>query len=116
DLTGDDATAVEASWYGDHPRQVPLGADFHSRRLKLVASQDKQVAQEHRHRGTVEQRRRAGLQAVADERFAGLITGVSPWGELPKIMDLVATPGQFSDDTVCHVVEYPNTIEGVLHV
>ncbi|WP_430513570.1 zinc-dependent alcohol dehydrogenase [Pannonibacter phragmitetus] len=36
---GDEATVLELSWYGAKPVSVPLGADFHSRRLVLKSTQ-----------------------------------------------------------------------------
>src|SRR5437660_550146 len=51
-LAGDEATIVELSWYGTGEVAVPLGEAFHSRRLRLVASQVGQVAPSHRSRWT----------------------------------------------------------------
>ena len=36
---GLEARILELSWYGDAAVPVPLGGAFHSRRLRLVASQ-----------------------------------------------------------------------------
>lgn len=113
---GTDATVVEASWYGQHQPRVPLGSDFHARRLNIVASQVGEVAVGHRHRRTTVQRRQAGLAALTDDRFDDLITGVSPWHELPHIMDAVTEPGEFATSTLCHVLDYQNVEEGVPHV
>src|SRR5207302_3831076 len=38
-IAGEEATIVELSWYGAGDVAVPLGEAFHSRRLRLVASQ-----------------------------------------------------------------------------
>ena len=51
-LAGEEATIVELSWYGAGEVAVPLGEAFHSRRLRLVASQVGKVAPSHRSRWT----------------------------------------------------------------
>lgn len=106
ELTGDDGTVVEASWYGTHSPAVPLGADFHARRLRIVASQVGQVAAGHRLRRTRAQRLRAALDALRDERFDALITGTSPWHELPAILDAICRPTELAATTLCHTFEY----------
>lgn len=113
ELAGDDGTVVEASWYGERSPAVPLGADFHARRLSIVASQVGQVAAGQRHRRTTKQRQQAGLDALIDDRFDDLITGVSAWYELPQIMDAVTAPGEFAAATLCHVFEYDDTERGI---
>ncbi len=112
-ITGDDGTVIEASWYGENAPAVPLGADFHARRLNIVASQVGQVAAGHRHRRTTDQRRATGLAALTDPRFDDLITGVSAWHELPQIMDAVTIPGEFAAATLCHVFEYHDIERGI---
>lgn len=113
EITGDDGTVVEASWYGERSPEVPLGADFHARRLNIVASQVGEVATGQRHRRTTTQRREAGLEALADDRFDDLITGVSAWHELPQIMDAVTTDSDFAAETLCHVLEYTDIERGI---
>lgn len=107
EIVGDDGVVIEASWYGDNAPAVPLGADFHARRLNIIASQVGQVPPGHRHRRTTAQRKAAGLAALRDDRFDDLITGVSHWTQLPQIMHQATTPGDFADATLCHVFEYP---------
>ncbi|HJF13991.1 MAG TPA: zinc-binding alcohol dehydrogenase, partial [Enteractinococcus helveticum] len=107
EIAGDDGVIIEASWYGDNAPAVPLGADFHARRLSIIASQVGQVPPGHRHRRTTAQRQATGLAALRDDRFDDLITGVSHWTQLPQIMDQATTPGHFADATLCHVFEYP---------
>ncbi|WP_019482992.1 zinc-dependent alcohol dehydrogenase, partial [Arthrobacter sp. TB 23] len=38
-LLGDEGEVIEMSWYGTRSPEVPLGADFHARRLSIRASQ-----------------------------------------------------------------------------
>lgn len=113
EIAGDDGTVIEASWYGENSPAVPLGADFHARRLNIVASQVGQVALGQRHRRTTKQRQQAGLDALSDDRFDDLITGVSAWHELPKVMDAVTEPGEFAAATLCHVFTYDDTERGI---
>lgn len=102
ELTGDDGTVIEASWYGTHEPQVPLGAGFHARRLSIVASQVGQVAAGQRARRTRTQRLCQALDALHDDRFDALITGTTDWSELPAVMDGILTdPG-----ILCHVIDY----------
>ncbi|QIN29902.1 zinc-dependent alcohol dehydrogenase [Brevibacterium luteolum] len=101
-LTGDDGTVVEASWYGTDAPRVPLGADFHARRLSIIASQVGQVAAGQRARRTRAQRLGQALHALHDERFDALITGSTDWSELPVVMDRVLT----DPASLCHIVDY----------
>lgn len=113
EITGDDGTIIEASWYGDHAPAVPLGVDFHARRLNIIASQVGAVAAGQRHRRTTTQRRQMGLDVLDDPRFDDLITGVSAWYELPQVMDAVTTQSDFADATLCHVFDYTDTERGL---
>jgi 2-desacetyl-2-hydroxyethyl bacteriochlorophyllide A dehydrogenase len=79
---GFEGTIVEMSWYGDKPVQVDLGGAFHSRRLRLVASQVGHVAPSRRARWT--HRRRV-------EAAAGLLAAV------PALDALVAEEIAFED-------------------
>lgn len=115
EITGDDGTIVEASWYGEHTPSVPLGADFHARRLRIVASQVGQVAAGQRARRTTRQRMQLALNALHDDRFDDLITGVSPWEALPSTMDELTIPGPLARHSLCHILEYTDSKEG-LHV
>ena len=111
EIVGDDGVVIEASWYGENAPAVPLGADFHSRRLSIIASQVGEVPPGHRHRRTTAQRKATGLAALSDARFDGLITGVSPWHDLPQVMNQATTPGEFASATLCHVFDYTDTQE-----
>ncbi|GAA4390723.1 zinc-binding alcohol dehydrogenase [Brevibacterium sp. NPDC049920] len=105
-LTGDDGTVVEASWYGTRSPAVPLGADFHARRLSIVASQVGQVAAGRRLRRTRVERMRAALAALADERFDALLTGTSPWHALPQVMEEISGDTALAAATLCHVIDH----------
>lgn len=102
---GDDATLVELSWYGARSPQVPLGADFHARRLRILGSQVGEVAQPRRLRRTRRQRLQFALQML-DERFDTLITGRSPLRQLPTLMTSLAEDAPPVRGTICHVIDH----------
>jgi 2-desacetyl-2-hydroxyethyl bacteriochlorophyllide A dehydrogenase len=102
-LAGFESTVVDLSWYGDQPVQVPLGGAFHSQRLSIASSQVGQVAARQRTRWTYRRRLTAALRLLNDDALDALITGESPFEELPTVMArLSTTPG----DTLCHRILY----------
>lgn len=106
EITGDDGTVVEASWFGSRAPTVPLGADFHARRLSIVASQAGQVAEGRRARRTRAQRLQTALRALRDDRFDALLTGESPRQDLPRVMDAITGDTDLARTTLCHVLTY----------
>jgi threonine dehydrogenase-like Zn-dependent dehydrogenase len=86
-----DGEVIEASWYGDRPVTLALGADFHSRRLTIRSSQVGAVARRRRGTRSTRDRLTLALQLLQDDAFDALLTGDSPWTELPAVMDGLAT-------------------------
>ncbi|WP_150460682.1 MDR/zinc-dependent alcohol dehydrogenase-like family protein [Nesterenkonia ebinurensis] len=105
EITGDDGVVVEMSWYGAQQPRVPLGADFHARRLSLVSTQVGQVAAPKRLRRTRRERLTAALNLL-DERFDALVTGHSPLEQLPAVMEDFACGKVWTRDEILHVVTY----------
>lgn len=103
-LTGEDGVLVEQSWFGDRNPPVPLGADFHARRLRIVASQVGAVAQPRRLRRTPRQRLSAALELL-DDRFDALLAPAVALSELPELMDRLAE-GESPPQGVCPVVDH----------
>lgn len=102
-LAAFEATVLDLSWYGDAPVSVPLGENFHSRRLVLRSSQVGAVALARRANRSRRDRLRLALELLRDPVFDALLTGESAFDALPETMArLVADPG----DTLCHVVTY----------
>jgi threonine dehydrogenase-like Zn-dependent dehydrogenase len=102
-LAGFEATVLEMSWYGDRSVPVPLGEAFHSRRLTLRSSQVGAVATAQRARWSPRRRMALALDLLADPVFDGLLTGTSPFEELPATLARLAnTP----DGVLCHVITY----------
>jgi 2-desacetyl-2-hydroxyethyl bacteriochlorophyllide A dehydrogenase len=102
-LAGFESTVVEMSWYGDRMVPLSLGRAFHSRRLTLKSSQVGTVAASQRSRWDTRRRMRLALRQLADPALEALITGESPFEELPAVMaKLASTPG----NTLCHRIKY----------
>jgi threonine dehydrogenase-like Zn-dependent dehydrogenase len=102
-LAGFEATIVEMSWYGDRLVPVPLGEAFHSRRLTLKSSQVGHIAPSQRPRWDARRRMQLGLSLLTERALDTLITGESPFEDLPRVMArLAASPG----DTICYRITY----------
>ena len=87
---GFEGTIVEMSWYGGKPTRVHLGGAFHSRRLKIIASQVGQVAGERRSRWSPSRRVAAAVELLAwpglDALVAEEIAFEDAARELPRIL------------------------------
>lgn len=105
EIAGDDAVIIEASWYGDHTPQVPLGADFHARRLRLLSTQVSEVAAPMRLRRSRRERLATAL-SLLDERFDAVVTGHSPVENLPQVIDDFAAGAEWTREQLLHVVTY----------
>ena len=107
-LAGDDGDVIEMSWYADRKVTVPLGEDFHARRLSIRASQVGVVARARRHRRTNADRLQLAVSLLRDPGFDEFLTGSSTLEELP---DVVQRLSDGTLDALCHVIEYPATTE-----
>jgi threonine dehydrogenase-like Zn-dependent dehydrogenase len=103
ELLADEGEVIELSWYGSEAVSVPLGSVFHPRRLVVRASQVSEVAASRRARRTHADRLRLALDLLRDDAFDALITGSSPFAELPDTMRRL-TSGELP--ALCHVVDY----------
>jgi hypothetical protein len=82
---------------------LSLGHAFHSRRLTVKSSQVGSVAESQRSRWDTRRRMRLALQQLADPVLDALITGESPFEDLPAVMaKLASAPG----NTLCHRIRY----------
>lgn len=98
-----EGTVIELSWYGDRQVTVSLGEAFHSSRLSIRASQVGVVAAARRGSRTHRDRLALALELLRDPAFDALLTGSSPFDQLPKVMAAIAAgdlPG------LCHSVSY----------
>lgn len=103
DLLAAEGTAVELSWYGDREVKVSLGATFHSRRLSLRASQVSTISPAMLGRRTSADRLALALELLKDPAFDAIITGHSPFHDLPEVMNRLAS-GDLP--AICHVIDY----------
>lgn len=103
-LAGDEGDVVEMSWYANREVTLPLGEDFHARRLSIRASQVGVVARARRHRRTNADRLDLAVSLLTDPVFDAFITGASPFSELPETVQGLANG---SLNALCHVIEYP---------
>lgn len=103
ELAQPEGTVLDLSWYGDRPVAVPLGEAFHSSRLTLRSSQVGAVAPARRATRSHRDRLALALELLRDPAFDTLLTGCSPFAELPEVMARIAAgslPG------LCHAIDY----------
>ncbi|TDB73578.1 zinc-binding alcohol dehydrogenase [Micromonospora sp. KC721] len=102
DLLAPEGTVVELSWYGDRPVRLALGGAFHSGRLTIRSSQVGTVSP-NRARRSYAQRLALALELLADPAFDVLLTGRSPFTDLPDVLDRLAAG---SLPALCHLITY----------
>ncbi|MFB8387261.1 zinc-binding alcohol dehydrogenase [Microbacterium sp. NPDC055910] len=94
---------IEASWFGSREVSLPLGEDFHSRRLTIRSSQVGVVPARRRGTRTTGDRLEIALRLLRDPAYDALLTGESSWTRLPETMAAIAAgdlPG------LCHVIDW----------
>lgn len=101
---GMEATVLELSWYGDRPVSVPLGEAFHSRRLTLKSSQVGRIPTERASRWDHRRRMEKALALLLDPSLDALISGESPFDDLPRVMSELSRDGS---GVLCHRILYP---------
>jgi Zn-dependent alcohol dehydrogenase len=94
---------IEASWFGDRFVRLPLGADFHSRRLTIRSSQVGTVSARRRATRTTADRLALALDLLRDPAFDALLTAESSWRDLPAVMAAMAS-GVSHD--LCHTIDW----------
>ena len=106
-LAGDDSDVIELSWFADKEVTLPLGEDFHARRLTIRSSQVGAVALPRRHRRTNAQRLQLAAATLKDPVFDTFLSSECQFQNLPtSLVKLFERPGGF-----CHVVAYPKPEE-----
>jgi 2-desacetyl-2-hydroxyethyl bacteriochlorophyllide A dehydrogenase len=104
EAAGPEATVVELSWFGDRPVPLPLGESFHARRLTIRSSQVARIPPYRAPRWDHGRRMALALRLLRDPALDVLLTGESPFQELPAVMERLARDG---GDTLCHRIRYP---------
>jgi threonine dehydrogenase-like Zn-dependent dehydrogenase len=100
---GFEAPIVELSWYGEGTVAASLGGAFHSRRLRLVASQVSHVAPNHRPRWNHRRRLETALSLLQDPILDRLITDEIDFDEAPLQLPRLLSP---SAPGVATVIRY----------
>ncbi len=103
ELLAPEGTVIELSWYGDREVRLALGGSFHSDRLSIRSSQVGTVAPARRNSRTPSDRLALALDLLRDPAFDALITGETPFEELPEVLSKLAGG---SLPALCHVVTY----------
>ncbi|MDX3189141.1 zinc-binding alcohol dehydrogenase [Streptomyces sp. MN03-5084-2B] len=83
ELLAPEGEVVELSWYGDRRISVPLGENFHSRRLVIRSSQVGTVARPDR---SYAERLAVALDLLADPAFEALVSGECAFKDLPSVL------------------------------
>ena len=106
ELLAPEGTVLELSWYGDRPVTLSLGGAFHSGRLAIRSSQVGTVSPARRGSRSYADRMALALRLLRDPAFDALITGSSPFEQLPGVL------ARLADGTLpalCHLITYGNT-------
>ena len=103
DLAGFEAVVVELSWFGSQQVSLPLGEAFHARRLTIRSSQVGHVATSQRTRWDRRRRMQLALSLLKAPELDVLISGESPFEDLPRVMHDLSTPGHVA---LCHRIRY----------
>ena len=103
ELLAPEGTVIDLSWYGDNEVRLSLGGAFHSGRLGIRASQVGTVSPARRGRRTTADRLALALELLRDPAFDALLTGQSPFSELPDVMARL-TAGSLP--ALCHTITY----------
>src|ERR671937_3116524 len=103
DLLAPEGTVIDLSWYGDSEVRLSLGGAFHAGRLRIRSSQVGTVSPMRGARRTPADRLALALGLLHDPAFDVLLTGRSPFDELPDVMARLAA-GQLP--ALCHTITY----------
>jgi threonine dehydrogenase-like Zn-dependent dehydrogenase len=102
-LLAPEATVIDLSWYGDEEVRLSLGGAFHTGRLGIRSSQVGTVSPARSARRTTADRLALALDLLRDPAFDVVLTGESPFDELPDVMARLADG---SLPALCHTITY----------
>ena len=103
ELLADEGTVLDLSWYGDGEVTLSLGGRFHSGRLSIRASQVGMVAPARRANRSMRDRLVLALELLRDPAFDILLSGCSPFEDLPVVLRDLAD-GILP--ALCHTISY----------
>ena len=104
DLTANEGTILEMSWYGDQEIQLHLGGSFHTGRKKIIASQVSLVAQGKRNLYDHKRRKEVVFRLLGNPVFDRLPCEIIPFDNLPELFHKIRA-GTY--DSFCSMVKYP---------
>ncbi len=102
-LAGFEATVLELSWFGDQPVLLPLGEDYHAKRLILRSSQVGTVSQAQRARWDHRRRLALALSLLTEPALDIMIGAECRFEQLPEVM---AGPCREANGALCWRVVY----------
>jgi threonine dehydrogenase-like Zn-dependent dehydrogenase len=102
EIAGQEATVLEASWFGSDTVNLSLGAAFHSKRLRIISSQVGSVPAARTPRWTHQRRILKALDLLCDPVLDVLISGESNFSDLPEQYGRVLS----DPETLCHRIRY----------
>ena len=117
ELAGFEATILELSWFGNRNPSISLGGAFHSRRLQIKSSQVGSIATSQRVRWNYQRRLQLALSQLTDPALDVLISGESPFSQLPETLARIAgksTPATDSRKNGAHVASQTSIREQTL--
>jgi 2-desacetyl-2-hydroxyethyl bacteriochlorophyllide A dehydrogenase len=88
-----EGTALVASWYGSKPVPLPLGAEFHRRRLTIRSSQVSTIPADQRPHWTISRRREAARALLDELPLAALATHVFAFDDATEAFAVVDRGG-----------------------
>jgi threonine dehydrogenase-like Zn-dependent dehydrogenase len=94
-VLGHEGTALVVSWYGTKPVPLPLGAEFHRRRLTIRSTQVSTIPARLANEWSRERRRRVALELMRELPLGTMATHEFPFAEAPTAYAQAdeATPG-----------------------
>lgn len=102
-----EARIIEASWFGAATPALPLGADFHHKRLRLVSTQVGHVSPAMRGRRNYTERMALALDLLCrDARLDALAFPTISFTELPACITALLEPPAGAPQPLCPVVTY----------
>lgn len=107
EVAGQEATVLEASWYGSDAVSLSLGAAFHSRRLRIISSQVGSLPLSRTPRWSHQRRMLKALELLCDPALDALISGETDFADMPTNYARVLS----NPETLCHRIRYQTTEE-----
>jgi len=103
DLLAPEGTVIELSWYGDREVTLALGGVFHSGRLSIRGSQVGTIPPVRRASRSFGDRVTLALDLLRDPAFDALLSGQSPFDQLPDVLADIAAG---SRPALSHLITY----------